>query len=370
MRVLIAGAGVAGLEAALALRELALDLADVELVAPEHDFVYRPLAVAAPFQMGEVRRFPLHTLVADAGATLHQGTVASVDTERAVLTTGEGDELDYDALLLALGARPLTAVEGALTFRGPQDADEIARVLERARSGSIERIVFAVPRDVTWPLPLYELALHTKVHLADAGVEAAVEIVTPEAVPLELFGVGAGESMRELLEVRGVGLGLQTNPLAVEDGSLRVEHGEPIRADVVVALPRLEGPRLEGVPHDEAGFIEVDEHCRLKGFDDVWAAGDLTSFPIKQGGLAAQQADTAAESIAARAGADVKAQPFKPLLRGLLLTGLSPRFLRTEPGTEDFSFDTEPLWWPPSKIVGRHLAPFLAGELGLTTPEP
>jgi hypothetical protein len=66
-RVLVAGAGVAGLETALALRALAPDVASVELLAPEREFVYRPMAVAEPFRVGEVRRFPLGRLVSAAG---------------------------------------------------------------------------------------------------------------------------------------------------------------------------------------------------------------------------------------------------------------------------------------------------------------
>jgi sulfide:quinone oxidoreductase len=370
LRVLIAGAGVAALEAALALRELAGDRVSVELVAPEEEFVYRPLAVAAPFRIGEARRFPLRRLVEAAGATLTRGAVRGVDAERKLLTTDDDQELAYDALLLALGARPLEAIEGAFTFRGPQDEAELERILEQARSGWVRRLVFALPAELTWPMPLYELALLTSIHLSDHGVEdVAVEIVTPEAAPLELFGIAASDAIRELLEIRGIKLTLNTVPTAVEDGWLQVSSGNSVRADQVIALPRLEGIPLEGVPHNEQGFVEVDEHGQVFGLDDVWAAGDLTNFSIKQGGLATQQADAAAESIAAWAGADLQPRPFDPVLRGLLLTGLTPRYIRAEPTAEQFAFDTEPLWWPPAKIVGRYLAPLLATELGLDAPD-
>jgi sulfide:quinone oxidoreductase len=93
---------------------------------------------------------------------------------------------------------------------------------------------------------------------------------------------------------------------------------------------------------------------------DVYAAGDATSSPIKHGGLAAQQADAAAEAIAARTGAIVMPEPFRPVLRALLLTGGEPLYLRAElPGPAAVS--TEPLWSPPGKVGGRYLAPFLAG---------
>lgn len=370
-KVLIAGAGVAGLEAALALRALAEELVTIELVAPETEFVYRPLAVAEPFRVGEAQRFPLNHLAEAAGAKLTRASVRSVDDERRMVVTSDGTALRYDSLLLSLGARAVTSIPGALTFRGPADAEAYGSLLHEARAGQVKRIVFAVPAGASWPLPLYELALLTAVHLVDASVsDVELVLVTPEDRPLKLFGAAASEAVAELLELHSIALRVETTATAVVDGSLRVLPDERIEADRVVALPRLEGPRLEGVPHDTNGFVPTDETGRVRGLTDVYAAGDLTTFPIKQGGIATQQADAAAESIAARAGAPIEPQPFTPVLRGLLLTGLTPRYLRTEPGSVRSVVDTEPLWWPPAKIVGRHLAPFLASKLHLSESNP
>jgi hypothetical protein len=99
------------------------------------------------------------------------------------------------------------------------------------------------------------------------------------------------------------------------------------------------------------------------GRKGVYAAGGATNSPIKQGGVASQQADAAAEAIAARAAADVDPQPFRPVLRGLLLTGSTPRYMRAEVSGgrgEDWRVSDHALWWPPSKIAGKRLAPYLA----------
>ncbi|HEX9350806.1 MAG TPA: FAD-dependent oxidoreductase [Gaiellaceae bacterium] len=369
--VLVAGGGVAALEAALAMRALAEDRVAVEVLAPESEFTYRPLAVAEPFRVGEARRFPLKTLVEAAGATLRQGKLESVDAKRREVTTGDGETLAYDALLMALGAQTRPGVPGALTFRGPQDEALLSSLLSKARTGHVRKLVFALPVGVTWALPLYELALLTAVHLADAGVTGVqLELVTPEERPLQLFGSVASEVVSELLGSRGIALRTDTAPMAVENGSLRLAPQGRIEADRVVALPRLEGPRLAGVPHNASGFVRTNAHGRVAVEGEVYAAGDLTDFPVKQGGLAAQQADAAAESIAAGAGAAIEPKPFTPVLRGLLLTGLSPRYLRAEPGKHSSIVETEPLWWPPAKIVGRHLAPFLAAHMGLSDAPP
>src|SRR6202008_1259331 len=117
----------------------------------------------------------------------------------------------------------------------------------------------------------------------------------------------------------------------IEPRMVVLAGGARLPADRVITLPLLDGPRLAGLPHDRHGFIPVDAQGRVHGFTDIYAAGDCTTFPLKQGGLAAQQADAIAEMIAADAGADVVPRPFKPVLRGLLMTGGAPLYLRAEP---------------------------------------
>jgi sulfide:quinone oxidoreductase len=364
--VLIAGAGVAALEAALALQALTEDEVSVELVAPETEFTYRPLAVTEPFRVGEVKRFPLHKLAEAAGARLRTGSLATVHPERKAVTLDDGQELTYDILLLALGARAVEAIAGALTFRGPQDSPALSALLDRTTAGEIHRIAFALPTGASWPLPLYELALLTAEYLSVHGTRGVeVVLVTPEDHPLSLFGPEVGKAVSELLASREIRLETSVAPIRFDEGVLTIVGERPIAVDAVVALPQLEGPHLQGVPHDERGFVPTDEHGWVLGLTDVYAAGDLTQFPLKQGGTAAQQADAAASSIAADVGAIAAPEPFRPVLRGLLLTGLAPRFLRAEATGAHSVVDTEPLWWPPAKIVGRYLTPFLAAKLGL-----
>jgi sulfide:quinone oxidoreductase len=140
--------------------------------------------------------------------------------------------------------------------------------------------------------------------------------------------------------------------------------GRSIDVDRVVAMPRAVGPGIEGVATDAHGFIVADRHGKVEGAERVWAAGDGIAFPIKQGGLAAQQADAAAESIAALAGADVDPQPFHPVLRGMLLTGGGRRWMRHDiaGGGDDAATGVQALWWPPTKIAGRYLSPYLAAR--------
>jgi sulfide:quinone oxidoreductase len=363
LKVLVVGGGVAGCEALLALHGLGNGRLTAEILSPEDSFAYRPLAVAEPFGLGSAIRVPLTRIAADSGARLVTDALAHTDPERRVVRTRDGGELAYDALLVALGTRAVEALPGALSYRGVPDNPAFGRILEKAGLGGAQVIAFAVPDVVKWPLPLYELALLTAAHLDARGIEAVkLVFVTHEPAPLHLFGRRASDDVQDLLGAAGIELKSSSAPVAAEQGRLVLATDGTIAADHVVALPRLEVPPLPGLPQGPRGFISTDLEMKVDGISRAWAAGDATWFPVKQGGLAAQQADVAANAIARLAGAVLPAQRFHPVLRGALLTGGEPYFLRAEAGERPArsASGTRPLWWPPAKIAGRYLAPYLA----------
>lgn len=372
MRVLIAGGGVAALEAMIALRALAEERVDITLLAPDRDFFYRPLAVAEPFGVGEVQRFDLATLAQGCGAHYQLGSLVAVYPDEHCVRTSRNVRYEYDALLIAVGARKRDAFPGAVTFRGSAGIDEIRWLLSDIETGLVKRVVFAVPGGVSWSLPLYELALLTADHVEQGNYERPqLQIVTPENAPLALLGREASEAVSALLADRRIEVRTRTYPLEFDLGQLRISADPPLPADRVISIPRPRGIKLAGVPQDENFFIPTDPYGRVAGLTGVYAAGDITTFSIKQGGLASQQADAVAERLAADAGAPVTPRPFEPILRGLLLTGSAPLYVRTAltGGHGDTSkADAEALWWPPGKIAARYLGPYLAEFAGLVLP--
>jgi sulfide:quinone oxidoreductase len=373
MRVVIVGAGVAGLEVLLALAELAPGQADIELVAPEGAFSYRPFAIAETFGVGPGYRLGLDRITSEIGASRRRGRVASVNPERKLATLASGDQLAYDLLVVACGATAEEAVPGALTFRGEEDEEAFRALLMELEAGSATKAAFVVPPGAHWPLPLYELALMTAATLDQRGLTGReLALVTPEVAPLVQFEQRASDAVARLLESAGVTLYCARYADRIIDGRLRLVPDGSLPVERVVALPRLRGPQLVGLPRDTDDFIPTDHGGGVRGTRDVYAAGDATSFPIKQGGLAVQQAEVVAEAIAARLGVPVKPSVFRPLLRGLLLTGEAPRFLQAKIGGghgETSTVATQPLWWPPSKIAGGRLARTLS-EAGLPVPPP
>lgn len=384
-QVVIAGGGVAALETVLALRSLAGHVLDVTLVTPERDFLYRPVTVAEAFGRGEARSYSVSELVGDtAAARVLWDTLAEVLVDEHVAVTGSGERLAFDSLVIATGGEPRPPLPGALTFRGRADVPELERLLDDLTSGRARSVAFALTPEHSWPLPLYELALmtasHLRAHDAHTAHGAEIRLVTPESRPLELFGEATADEIEPLLHARGIEVLYGAVPASIDAGTLLLAGGERVPAKRLVTLPVLTGRPIPGLPCDGHGFHEVDAHGRMNGLVDVYAAGDVTAFPLKQGGLAAEQADAVAEAIAAAAGVAIRPRPFVPVLRGLLLTGGAPIYMRSElhrdrrRGVGMPSFEAirtshsaprteasgQPLWWPPAKVAGRYLAPYLA----------
>lgn len=365
-KLIIAGGGVAALEAALAVRNLAGERITTEMWAPRREFVYRPFSVGEPYGVASILRYDLAALAEACGASFHLGGVASVDAEARRFFTRDGEPHPYDFLLLCPGTRMLWSVPGAVTFWGVADEGGVGSVVRRLRTGTLRDVVFTMPGGSSWALPLYELALLGAGVLAKSGIaDAKVTVITPEGAPLQLFGRAVAEQMAGLLEEQGIELIAGTHPVGFERGRLEIAPGEPIETEAVVSLPRLEGRRIDGVPHDDEGFVAIDEHCRVLGMERAFAAGDVTNFPVKQGGVATQQADAAAEAIAAAVGCEVEPAGFDPELRGVLWTGREPLYLYGHPtgGRGEVSRLAESPPWHErdGKIIGRYLTGLLDG---------
>src|SRR4051794_1098386 len=361
LHVLIAGGGVAGLEAALALRHFAGDRVAIELLAPGPDFVNRPMSVRNPFAELDTPRLPLDRL-ADLGVTVHAAALARVDVARHEVRTNDGDILRYDRLVVAVGSHAIQSVPGARHFAGPRDAGAIEHTLRVLAADPERPLTFALARSVTWPVPFYELALLSASALARRGVDSSrIRLVTHEQHPLELFGPTAGDAIARLLHRAGVEVTVATAPQAVFDGALLLGSGGFVPAGEVIAVPALEPRHVPGLDPDASGFLAVDAHSRVAGADDVFAAGDITAGAVKQGGLAAQQADAAALWIAAEAGAPLDPTPPPPVLRAVLLLPDGRLHLRVPLGDPDHAeVSPTPLWHPAGKLAGRFLAGYLA----------
>ena len=361
-QVVIAGGGVAALETMMALRDLAGDRVDVTLIAPETTFTYRPMKVAEPFFKGHAREYGLVEIARDQGARFVRDSIAEVHGEEKVVRCASGAHIPYDHLVLATGAKAVPAFREALTFGEDPAEERLHGLLADLEQGYVKRVAFVVPGEASWTLPLYEIALMTARQVWGMGMDdVTFTLVSPEERPLAMFGGPGSDAVAQMLSTEGIEFIGSSYPTVGRGYVIADPGGRRVDVDRVVSLPILDGLRLDGVPSDGMGFIPVDAHGRVRGLAGVYAAGDGINFPIKQGGLATQQADAVAEMIAAEAGAGVEPEPFRPVLRGLLLTGGDDRYMRHQVagGGGEGEISGHTLWWPPSKIAGRYLSGYL-----------
>jgi sulfide:quinone oxidoreductase len=373
--VVIAGGGVAGAEAALALRDLAGDRVDITLVAPNDELVYRPMTVGEPFGHAKAARIRLDRIAEEHGIDLVKDSFAWVDRNSRTAHMQSGRPLYYDALILCLGADVRPRFQHAITIDDRALDEQLHGLVQDVEEGYVKSLAFIVPGRRAWPLPIYELALMTAARAAEMNVELAITLLTPEQTPLEIFGAGASQGVSALLDQAGVELIQATDCDVPRSGQIVITRAgsarerrsadhrpRELQVDRIVAAPELVGPQVRGIPGGLNGFIPIDPHCQVRGVERIYAAGDATDFVIKFGGAAAQQADTAARAIAALAGAPVTPTPFHPVIRGVLMTGNKPRYLsaRVTGGHGFNSQITEaPTWAPVNKIDAHYLAPYL-----------
>jgi sulfide:quinone oxidoreductase len=370
-QVLIAGGGIAGLEAMMAIRDHAGERVEITLVAPDPDFVYKPLIVEEPFSSQPAEQHALGPIAEEFDARFVQQRVTAVLPSAHMVELAEGSNIKFDKLIICIGARPRPAFAHAVPLRTDGTVLPIDSLLRNAESSESGVFAFVVPPGRTWPLPVYELALMAQRRAREIGIQdVECLIVTPEESPLIIFGRAASDAVSSLLAARGIKVRTAIRVKEAASGQLVVApEDERIEIGQIVSLPVLEGPNLTGIPADEEGFIPIDDHARVRGVDDVYAAGDGTNFPIKHGGIGTEEADAAAEHVAASLGAEIDPQPFRPVIRGKLLTGDDSLHMQHDVagGGGEGTASSDHLWWPPGKVAGRYLSAFLghqsAGEL-------
>jgi sulfide:quinone oxidoreductase len=355
------------METLLALRDLCGDAVQLTVASPRPTFDYRAAATLEAFSDEPPMQYDLRAIAADAGAIYRRDAVAAVAPDARKVRLSSFKQLPYDALVLAVGARPHASVPGAVTFRDQRDVGHIRRVMSDVASGAVERLVFAVPGGVSWPLPLYELALMAAAQADAGGHDLDVLVVTPEASPLEAIGEHGSGLVAQVLESRGVRFMGRSVPAAVHrENRLELHYAGSIQAERVVSVPALVGRRISGVPASWNGFVPVGPDGSVAFMSRVYAAGDMTTFPLKQGGVATQQADAIARHIAATIGGRVEAPSEPPVLQIRLVGGESPLSLRIaldehgRPGETELIGTAEPAAPMYEKVLATHLGEYLA----------
>lgn len=366
LSVLVVGGGVAAVEAAAALRELAGPRVAITIISDVEEFVYRPLTLREAFGRGPAPRRRLEAIADSLGARFLRARGRAIDRAVGRLLLDTREWMAFDEIILAPGATARVRIPSAITLGTPSGASELRGLAARLAAGTVGHLAFVGSAPGAWPLPLYECALLCASAQRVADPTASSVIVTAERRPLERFGPEPGDRLVRLLESEGIELVCDAEAEIVQPGLLAITDRrtrtliDERRVDEVVALPELIGPHLRGIPSAAGGFIPIDRRCEVRGAPGIHAAGDATDYPVRHGSLAAQQADVAAAEIAAQAGAAVAPQLFTPVLEGILSPGaelgpLRARLVGGQPiGTVGGQVP------PAAKISARYLGAVLA----------
>jgi sulfide:quinone oxidoreductase len=312
-KVTVLGGGFAGLETAFYLRHRIGDRADLTLVTDQDYFLFKPNTIYIPFG-AEPGRFKIDlkkpTRKRDIELIINRAR--EVDLHGKKIRTEDGKSAGYDFLVIATGAgmRPqeIPGLEQhALT---PWTVDEmlrlrsgLERMIEKARNGAFQRLLFVVPPNNKCSGPLYELVMMIDTWLRQQAVRPKVDIVwsTFEESYIQAFGPRLNTVVADEFEERGINGFRGYVVTGIEPGRVHYQNGEIQEFDLLLSFPPyIAKERFIDLPSDDRGFIQVDpDSRRVKGVDNVFAAGDAADFPIKQAFLALLQGDAVGEHIGA-----------------------------------------------------------------------
>src|SRR5215211_2653947 len=242
MKVVVAGAGAAGLEALAALATLAGERVELTLLAPDESFVYQPASAARHFALAPGRELPVDEAAHELGARRIRDQLAFVEDGRTLLTR-DGDRIAFDALVVAVGAEKHFTIREAIQWhQDERERGAFAQLLRDLAAGSARSAAFVVPPSAGWPLAAYELALVAATAGQGGGEAPGVLLATAEDRPLEALGEEPGALVRARLEEAGVQLLT----------SVRVEDPKPpeqAMADALAAvIGRTRPPRRAAGP--------------------------------------------------------------------------------------------------------------------------
>ena len=285
--VLVLGAGFGGVATAQALR-LALPAEAEILIVDRRDrfgFGFRKTWAflgQEPLQAGQRQ---LQTL-GRSGIRFLQGDIQSIDLE-ARSAVVDGRRLQADALVVALGARPAPEAipglaEHGLSFYSFEETPRAARALQEFRGGRVLLSIFGVPHPCP-PAP-YEAALLLREHFEALGIDAEMEVTSPQPMSLPLLGQAGCSAIEGRLEQRGIRFHPNHQPLRVDPQAVHFTTG-PRPYDLLIGIPPhrcpdpVAGSRLTGT----SGWVRVDPPTLETEFPGVYAVGDLVEIPLADG---------------------------------------------------------------------------------------
>ena len=382
-KIVVLGGGFAGLETIFYLRHKLGHQVDLTLISDHDYFPFKPNTIYIPFgQDPEQFKIDLKRPTHRKQIELIQARAQAIDAPAKKVQTTAGD-LRYDYLVVATGAA-MRAQEipglrdHALTLWTPEEMLDLRhglnRLVEKARSGERQKLLFLVPPNNKCSGPLYELVFMTDTWLNQQGVRGQVEMTwsTYEESYIQAFGPRLNTVVMDEFTERHVQGHRGFVVTGIEPGKVNYQNGETLPYDLLVSFPPyVAKERFAGLPVDDRGFIHVDpDSRRVRGSDSIFAVGDAGDFHIKQAFLALLQGDAAGEHMAAEIMGRKPEIKFEPMSMCVMeelnkatfaqvplrYTGDDAKPIAVDvEDREHYKVGVSPLWRGGKKLLGLYL---------------
>lgn len=256
------GSGPAGVAAAEAYRARRADH-PVRVLTADTEPPYQRPPLSKDFLRGETEDAAMD--ISRPFETTLKAEVDQIDVGRRIVTAN-GVQYDYDQLVIACGASPqplpVPGGEKALLLRSFDDAKRLREAATPAKTAVVIGAGF--------------IGCEAAASLAIRGL--SVTLIAPEDVPQrKRLGQDAGVRLRRLVEATGVRFAGNARVASIGDGTVQLENGTTIEADMVLAAtgvkPNAALAESAGITL-QSGRIPVGPDMRT-AVDGVWAAGDV-----------------------------------------------------------------------------------------------
>ncbi|HIC10141.1 MAG TPA: sulfide:quinone reductase [Campylobacterales bacterium] len=314
-KILVLGGGFAGLESAIALSKE--KNFEVTLVSNREYFYIYPISIWIPTREIEFKDslIPLQKL-ADRNKfnLVIDEVVEIVGAENRVVLKNSGS-MNYDYAVIAIGAGKMEhkGMEHTLSICGePEEALEIQKELDiliAKGGGKIAMGFGGNPKDSSAVRggPGFELFFNVHHKLSKLGIRDKFELTffAPMAKPGARMGEGSLEKMNTMFKMLNLKSHYGKKIKEFQKNRVVFEDDTYLEADLIMYIPANNGHKNlihSDLPLSEAGFIEINEYCEVKGFDNLYAVGDVAkiegpNWRAKQGHIAEVMARNTAENI-------------------------------------------------------------------------
>ena len=286
--LLLVGAGHAHLGVIDNWRKKGSPRARTVLVEPLDAMQYSGMVpgwIAGEYRAGELA-IPLAPLLEQAGLEWHRSRLVRIDADRRIAHLENGETITFDLCSIATGgagqARDILGHDDRLLDIRPLDSFIEGWRDLREKAPGHRRI--AVVGGGAGGVEL-AFGFRNSPHWRDC----AVTLVTGESGLLPDHPEAVRK--RAAVELERQGIAILRQEAEFRDGALMAASQSLEPLDLVAAAVGSgapDWPKESGLPVDDYGFIRVDEHQRVCGFEHILAAGDVarrTDRPVPHSGV-------------------------------------------------------------------------------------